>query len=192
MGDPAQSHYLGNQFLIAMPQLAGSYFAGTVTYLCKHNEQGALGIVINKPLGARVIDIFNELDISCDLLDSRFTTQRILSGGPVERDKGFIVHDATAHWDSSISVTPEISVCTSRKILKDIADGRGPENYLIALGCAGWEPGQLEREISENAWLTAPAQHDLIFSDDYGSKSKEAAALLGVDLQCLSSAAGHS
>ena len=107
MGDPAQSHYLGNQFLIAMPQLAGSYFADTVTYLCKHDEQGALGIVINKPLGARVIDIFNELDISCDLRDSRFTTQRILSGGPVERDKGFIVHDATAHWDSSISVTPK-------------------------------------------------------------------------------------
>ena len=74
----------------------------------------------------------------------------------------------------------------------DIAGGRGPENYLIALGCAGWEPGQLEREISENAWLTAPAQHDLIFSDNYGSKSKEAAALLGVDLQCLSPAAGHS
>ncbi len=192
MGEPAQSHYLGNQFLIAMPQLAGSYFADTVTYLCKHDEQGALGIVINKPLGARVIDIFNELDISCDLQDSRFTTQRILSGGPVERDKGFIVHDATAHWDSSISVTPEISVCTSRKILKDIAGGRGPENYLIALGCAGWEPGQLEREISENAWLTAPAQHDLIFSDNYGSKSKEAAALLGVDLQCLSPATGHS
>ena len=151
-----------------------------------------MGVVINKPLGARVIDIFNELDISCDLRDSRFTTQRILSGGPVERDKGFIVHDATAHWDSSISVTPEISVCTSRKILKDIAGGQGPENYLIALGCAGWEPGQLEREISENVWLTAPAQHDLIFSDNYGSKSKEVAARLGVDLQFLSPAAGHS
>ena len=86
MRDPAQSHFLGNQFLIAMPRLAGSYFADTVTYLCKHDEQGALGIVINKPLGARVIDIFDELDISCDLQDSRFTTQRILSGGPVEKD----------------------------------------------------------------------------------------------------------
>ena len=192
MGEPAQSHYLGNQFLIAMPQLAGSYFADTVTYLCKHDEQGALGIVINKPLGARVIDIFNELDISCDLQDSRFTTQRILSGGPVERDKGFIVHDAGARWDSSIPATPEISVCTSPKILRVIAAGRGPDNYLIALGCAGWEPGQLEREISENVWLTAPAQHDLIFSDNYGSKSKEVAARLGVDLQFLSPAAGHS
>ena len=192
MVDPAQSHFLGHQFLIAMPQLANSYFANTVTYLCKHNEQGALGIVINKPLGARIIDIFNELDITCDLQDSRFTTQRILSGGPVERDKGFIVHDAAEHWDSSISITPEISVCTSKTILQDIAGGRGPQNYLIALGCAGWEPGQLEKEISENAWLTAPAQHDLIFSDEYGNKSKEAAALLGVDLQCLSPAAGHS
>ena len=101
MGDPAQSHFLGNQFLIAMPRLAGSYFADTVTYLCKHDEQGALGIVINKPLGARVIDIFDELDISCDLQDRRFTTQRILSGGPVERDKGFIIHDDTAHWEST-------------------------------------------------------------------------------------------
>ena len=192
MVDPAKSHFLGHQFLIAMPQLVDSYFANTVTYLCKHDEQGALGIVINKPLGVSVIDIFNELDIVCDSQNSRFTNQRILSGGPVERDKGFIVHDATEHWDSSISITPEISICTSKTILQDIAGGRGPKNYLIALGCAGWEPGQLEQEISENAWLTAPAQHDLIFSDDYGSKSKEAAAILGVDLKCLSTAIGHS
>jgi len=187
-----ESHFLGHQFLIAMPHLANSYFANTVTYLCKHDERGALGIVINKPLSASIIDIFNQLDITCDLRNSRFTDQRILAGGPVERDKGFIVHDAQEQWDSSISITSEISVCTSRTILQDIADGRGPSNYLIALGCAGWEPGQLEKEISENAWLTAPAQHNLIFSDDYGSKSKEAAAILGVDLECLSPAAGHS
>ena len=186
------TNYLENQFLIAMPQMLDSYFANTVTYLWKHNEEGALGIVINKPLQACVADIFDELDIVCSVEEGLFQDQHVLAGGPVERDKGFILHDAGQTWESSIAVTPEITICTSKTILQDIAKGDGPDNYLVALGCAGWEAGQLEREITENAWLTAPANQELIFSSDYASKAAAAAALLGIDLQQISPEAGHS
>ena len=192
MADSSLENYLENQFLIAMPQLADSYFSNTVTYLWKHNKQGALGIVINKPLQANVFDILDELDIVCDADEDEFQKQHVLAGGPVEPDKGFIIHDAENRWESSISVTSNITICTSKSILKDIASRSGPSNYLIALGCAGWEAGQLEREISENAWLTAPASSELIFSKDHASKVNEAAALLGIDMQQISPQTGHS
>ncbi len=192
MNDNIHTRYLENQFLIAMPQMLDSYFTNTVTYLWKHNEEGALGIVINKPLKACVADIFAELDIICSTENSLFRERPVLAGGPVERDKGFIIHDAGQQWESSIEVTPEITICTSRTILQDIAKGSGPENYVVALGCAGWEAGQLEREITENTWLTIPANAELIFSDNYNGKAKAAAGLLGIDLQQISPEAGHS
>lgn len=192
MKDNIHTRYLENQFLIAMPQMLDSYFTNTVTYLWKHNEEGALGIVINKPLKTCVADIFDELDILCSTEDSLFRERPVLAGGPVERDKGFIIHDAGQQWESSIEVTPEITICTSRTILQDIAKGSGPANYLVALGCAGWEAGQLEREITENTWLTTPANVELIFSDNYNGKAKAAAGLLGIDLQQISPEAGHS
>jgi len=192
MNDNIHTRYLENQFLIAMPQMLDPYFTNTVTYLWKHNEEGALGIVINKPLKACVADIFAELDILCSTEDSLFRERPVLAGGPVERDKGFIIHDAGQQWESSIEVTPEITICTSRTILQDIAKGSGPENYLVALGCAGWEAGQLEREITENTWLTTPANAELIFSDNYNGKAEAAASLLGIDLQQISPEAGHS
>jgi len=192
MADTTHSTSLENQFLIAMPQLVDPYFANTVTYLWKHNDQGALGIVVNKPLPACIADIFDELDISCTIAVGPFRSRSVLAGGPVERDKGFIVHDSRRSWDSSIEVTADISVCTSKTILQAIATGQGPENYLVALGCAGWEAGQLEREISENAWLTAPADTELLFSTDYAGKAASAAAILGIDLKQISPEAGHS
>ena len=192
MNDNIHTRYLENQFLIAMPQMLDPYFTNTVTYLWKHNEEGALGIVINKPLKACVADIFAELDILCSTEDSLFRERPVLAGGPVERDKGFIIHDAGQQWESSIEVTSEITICTSRTILQDIANGSGPENYVVALGCAGWEAGQLEREITENTWQTIPANAELIFSDNYNGKAKAAAGLLGIDLQQISPEAGHS
>ena len=192
MNDGAPTAYLENQFLIAMPQMTDSYFANTVTYLWKHNAQGALGIVINKPLQACIADIFDELDIVCDVENGPFRNQHVLAGGPVERDKGFIIHSAGKGWESSVGVTPDVTVCTSKTILQDIARGEGPDNYLVALGCAGWEAGQLEREMRANAWLTAPADTALLFSDDYARKANAAAALLGVDLRQISPEVGHS
>jgi len=192
MNDINSPSYLENQFLIAMPQMVDSYFANTVTYLWKHNDEGALGIVINKPLEASVADIFDELEIECSIEDGPFRKEPVLAGGPVERDKGFIIHNAGKSWESSIAVTDEISICTSKSILEDIASGNGPENYLIALGCAGWEAGQLESEINANAWLTVPADPNLIFSSDYTNMTQRAASILGVDLQHLAPDAGHS
>ena len=192
MSDSTKPSFLENQFLIAMPQMLDSYFSNSVTYLWKHNNEGALGIVINKPLNASIADIFNELDIVCDLEAELFQRRRVLAGGPVERDKGFIIHDADRTWESSIAVKGNISICTSKTILQDIAAGNGPDNYLVALGCAGWDAGQLEREISANTWLTTPADTDLIFSQDYAAKADAAASLLGIDLQQISPAAGHS
>ena len=158
----------------------------------KHNDEGALGIVINKPLQARVTDMFSELGIECTLEEGSFRKMPVLAGGPVERDKGFIIHDAQKRWESSISVADGISICTSKSILEDIARGDGPDNYVVALGCAGWDAGQLEQEIAANAWLTVPANPQLIFSDDFENKAQQAAAILGVELGQLSPEAGHS
>ncbi len=193
MTEKINTNSLENQFLIAMPQLEGSYFADTVTYLWKHNEDGAIGIVINKPLLLREVDIFDELEIDYKVEQQQMTIKRqVLSGGPVERDKGFIIHDSLDEWESSINVTPEIKICTSRTILQDIARGKGPKNYLIALGCAGWEAGQLEQEIIKNSWLTVPANSELIFSQSHSSKLTEAADILGVNIRRLPQEAGHS
>ena len=133
--------------------------------------------------------VFN---IVCDVDKSLVAHKQILEGGPVEKDKGFIIHDSDSYWDSSIAVVPGITVCTSKTILEDIANGTGPKNYLIALGCAGWGAGQLEEEINANAWLTVPAKSELIFSNNYSSKIKDATALLGVDLLQISPEIGHS
>ena len=192
MNNKTDSDYLEGQFLIAMPQLQDSYFANTVTYLWKHGDGGALGIIINKPLQATVADLFDELGIPCSTDDATLREQLVLTGGPVEADKGFIIHDGDDSWESSISVTPNVSICTSKTILKDIASGNGPKNYAVALGCAGWEAGQLEQEIGANAWLTVPANSDLIYSRDHAKKIHQAAAILGIDMQQISPATGHS
>lgn len=186
------SSSLENQLLVAMPQMQDPYFANTVTYMWKHNEGGALGIVLNKPLKASLADIFDELDIPCSGNSNRFSEQKVMAGGPVERDKGFILHTAGLEWDSSVSISKEITLCTSRKILQDIASGHGPEKYIVALGCAGWDAGQLEREIIENSWLTVPAASDLVFSNEYSALPNLAAAQLGIDLHKLPPEAGHS
>ncbi|PCJ28237.1 MAG: YqgE/AlgH family protein [SAR86 cluster bacterium] len=192
MNTKSDSGFLENQFLIAMPQMVDSYFAHSVTYLWKHNNEGALGIVINKPLLASVAEIFAELDIVCNIDKELFQEQRVLAGGPVERDKGFIIHDNSESWESSVNVAEGISICTSKTILQEIAAGGGPKRYAVALGCAGWEAGQLEKEIINNAWLTAPAEADIIFSHDYENKAQQAASILGINLQQISPAAGHS
>jgi putative transcriptional regulator len=186
------SSSLENQFLVAMPQLQDPYFSNTVTYMWKHNEGGALGIVLNKPLKARIADLFEELGIEYSIKSDQFIQKKVLAGGPVEQDKGFILHTAGDKWDSSVAISEEITLCTSRTILQDIASGNGPEKYIVALGCAGWEAGQLEREIIENSWLTVPATTDLVFSDDYAALPNLAAAQLGIDLHKLPPQAGHS
>jgi len=184
---------LENQFLIAMPHLQDPNFNGSVTYLWKHSEEGALGVVINQPSDISVIALLEELKIKppAERIES-LQSEKVLHGGPVERNKGFILHSGEREWDYTIPVTDEVSISMSPDIMRAIADGEGPEKYLVALGCAGWEAGQLEQEISDNVWLTVPMNSELLFSRDYDNKASAAAAILGVKLHQLSSIAGHS
>jgi len=185
---------LANQFLIAMPHLQDPWFNNTVTFVWKHDDEGALGIVINKPSNLRLAELLTELgiDIEGRKGDILFHSQPVMSGGPVETNKGFILHESGREWEYTLPLTPELSLSMSKDILVDIANGRGPENFLVALGCAGWDAGQLEQEIAENFWLTVPAIPALIFSSDHAAKAESAASILGVSLSQLSSVAGHS
>jgi len=181
---------LVNHFLIAMPQLNNSYFANTVIYMWQHNSEGALGLVINLPIKMRMTDIFEQLGLT----DLRMSTDNpfILSGGPVETDKGFVLHDADPRWPSSLAVTENLSITTSRDILAAIGRGEGPQNYLIALGCSGWSAGQLEQELVQNSWFTCPATKDIIFSTEFTKKPNMAAATLGFSMAQLTNDVGYS
>lgn len=182
---------LTNHFLIAMPQLEGSYFANSVIYLWQHSDEGALGIMINQPLEIQLGEILEQLSIEDHRPDS--ASSFVLSGGPVETDKGFILHDDSMgkKWESTLQITPEIQLSTSRDILADIGQGTGPKKHLIALGCSGWSPGQLEQEILDNSWLTCPANSEIIFSTDFTNKPNLAAATLGFDMAQLTPESGH-
>ncbi len=181
---------LRNHFLLAMPSLAEGIFSHSITYICEHGESGAMGIVINQPLELTVAEIFDHLQIKA-LKD--FDEEPVLAGGPVQIDHGFVLHRAMdAEWEASIKVTDEITLTTSRDVLRAIANGTGPEEHLIALGYAGWSPGQLEQELAQNSWLTLPADSDIIFSTPHEQRQAAAAALLGIDMNLISGEAGHA
>jgi len=190
MGAMNSEQSLNNQLLIAMPGLEDANFHHTVTYLCQHGEEGAMGIVINRPSGLRLNDILDQLDISSSDLPSG--EQSIYIGGPVQNDRGFVLHTSGGQWDSTLQITPRISITTSRDILDAIAHGRGPEQSLIALGYAGWGEGQLEAEISSNAWLNGPASEEILFDLPAEARWEAAARAIGVDLNLLSGEAGHA
>ena len=183
-------HYLTNQFLIAMPSLADSNFSQTVTLVCEHNAQGALGIVINRPMQMRMSDVFEQLNLSAQ--DQVLRDQSILQGGPVQPDRGFVIHRAGQPWESTLMVSDRIHVTTSRDILTAIAEGNGPEQISMALGYAGWDAGQLEAEIAQNAWLNVPFNERILFDTPYEQRWQAAAQLLGINLNTLSSQAGHA
>ncbi len=181
---------LTNHFLIAMPGLKDPNFSRTVTYVCEHTEQGAMGIVINRPMEVRLGEVLAQLDIASN--DKGVLDAQVFLGGPVQPDRGFVLHTAEEGFDSTLSITPEISVTTSRDVLEAIADGKGPERKLVALGYAGWGGGQIEGEMSANSWLSGPADAEIIFNLPADVRWQAAAHLLGVDLNLLSGEAGHA
>ncbi|MCF7984888.1 MAG: YqgE/AlgH family protein [Thiohalocapsa sp.] len=181
---------LTNHFLIAMPGLKDPNFSRTVTYICEHTEAGAMGIVINRPMDIRLGEVLEQLDIKPTA--PGVADAQVYLGGPVQTDRGFVIHDGAADYDSTLSVTPDIRVTTSRDVLEAIADGDGPEQRLIALGYAGWGGGQLEDELSANAWLSGPADADIMFSLSPAERWLAAAQLLGVGLNLLGGEAGHA
>ncbi|NCC29445.1 MAG: YqgE/AlgH family protein [Gammaproteobacteria bacterium] len=181
---------LTNHFLIAMPGLQDPNFSRTVTYVCEHTDQGAMGIVINRPLDVRLGELLDQLEIVA--LRPNVEQIPVYQGGPVQTDRGFVLHTSGPTFDSTLSITSDISVTTSRDVLEAIASGEGPEQTLVALGYAGWGSGQLEQEMSANAWLSGPASDEIIFRMDPSARWLAAAQLLGVDLNLLSGEAGHA
>jgi putative transcriptional regulator len=181
---------LTNHFLIAMPTLADPNFAQTVTYICVHNDDGAMGIVINRPLDLALGEVLSQMDLDCD--NPVIRDQPVYQGGPVHTDRGFVLHRPAASWGSTIAITPDIGVSTSRDILAAIATGSGPTDALVALGYAGWGAGQLEQEMGENAWLSGPADLEIIFVTPVERRWERAARLIGVDLAALSHDIGHA
>ena len=185
-----QSINLTNQFLIAMPGLEDPNFHRSVTYICAHNEEGAMGIIINRPMGLVLGEVLEQMDIHID--DETISQIPIFQGGPVQADRGFVLHQPIENWEYSIEVCNEIGVATSRDILKAIAKGQGPNSSFIALGYAGWSAGQLEEEIKNNAWLNAPADSSIIFTAPVEKRWESAVALAGIDPERLSSTIGHA
>lgn len=181
---------LSNHFLIAMPSLADPNFSRTVTLLCEHNEHGAMGLTINRLLDLSLGDILDQLNIQVD--DPATAQTPVYQGGPVQEERGFVLHRPAGQWESTLAITDNLGVSASRDILKALARGDGPEEWLVALGYAGWGPGQLERELSDNAWLSGPADADIIFHTPVEKRWHAAAELLGVDLSTLSGETGHA
>lgn len=189
MGMPKDT-FLNDHFLIAMPAMGDPHFHHSVTYICEHNEQGALGITINRPMNLNLGDIFDQLNL--DRSPDVSEKAPILLGGPVQPERGFVLHNPKGEWDSSMETGDKIQVTTSQDVLQAMARGEGPAQAIVALGYAGWTAGQLEQEVVENAWLTVPSSHEILFETPYDKRWESAAALLGVDLQSISNYAGHA
>ncbi len=182
--------YLTNQLLIAMPSLGDPNFAQTVALICDHSSQGALAVILNKPLPMRMAEVFEQLEIQ--IAAGPLPQRPVMRGGPMQTDRGFVVHRAGGEWDSTLKVSDALHVTTSRDILAAMAKGQGPEDALVALGYAGWGGGQLEDEIRANAWLSAPVDLDLIFALPFQSRWEAAGRLLGVDLSRISPLSGNA
>ena len=183
--------YLHNQLLVAMPTLADPNFSHSVTLVCEHNERGALGLVINRPLEMRMSEVLDQLSLQTE--DARLRSMPVLSGGPVQRDRGFVLHrPGPRRWESTMQVSDTLHVTTSRDVLAAMANGEGPAPAVVALGYAGWEAGQLDEELLQNAWLTVPCDEALIFELPFEQRWHAAARLLGVELSRISTQAGRA
>ncbi|MCQ4264108.1 YqgE/AlgH family protein [Stutzerimonas stutzeri] len=182
--------YLKHHFLIAMPQMADPNFAQTLIYLIEHGPEGAMGLIINRPSGLNLADVLEQLrpDQPSSLLCQNLP---IFSGGPVQTDRGFVLHSPDLQFQATLSLGP-LGMSTSQDVLFAIADGQGPARHFIALGYAGWEAGQLEAELVDNAWLSCPADTEILYDLPYDQRLNAAAASLGVDLRLLSTQVGHA
>jgi putative transcriptional regulator len=182
---------LENHLLIAMPSMTDRFFERSVIYICEHNEEGAMGIVINLPSTMTFRELISQTDEKALINDDK-SQKIVLCGGPVNQDRGFILHQTQSGWESRIAVTSDIMITTSKDILSVLGNEAAPEKALIALGCAGWEAGQLEEELQENTWLMIEADQDLLFNTTIHSKWQAAVNKLGVDVWQLTQDVGHA
>jgi putative transcriptional regulator len=185
----SRATYLNNQFIIAMPGLVDPNFFHTVTYLCQHNQEGALGIVINRSAEMKLGEIFKQMDIH--VTSPAAAEAPVFAGGPVQQERGFVIHPAGGNWDATLPISESISLTTSRDVIEAIAVGEGPEKYLVALGYAGWSEGQLEKEMLDNAWLNTPFATRVLFDTPVDLRWSAAAGQIGIDINQLTMPAGH-
>ncbi|MBJ7310550.1 YqgE/AlgH family protein [Rugamonas sp. CCM 8940] len=184
---------LANHFLIAMPSMQDPVFGGTVVYVCEHNDNGVLGVVINKPTDMTMQVLFERIDLPLQAgLDSAVVDEPIMFGGPVQDDRGFVLHTPGAHYSSSLTVTDQVAFTTSIDVLEAVAAGTGPTRLLVSIGYAGWSPGQLEDEISRNGWLTVAADPRVVFDLPIEERYTAAIKLLGFDPLMLTTEVGHA
>lgn len=186
---------LTGHFLIAMPNLADPYFAKSVTFICSHSEEGAMGIVINRPTDMNYETLFEKINIKLE--DTAIAHNQVLFGGPVQPERGFVLHEPCGDWDSSIIINEKTALTTSKDILEAVAVGTGPKNLLFTLGYAGWTPNQLEEEIVQNSWLSVQAKdsatlNKILFDTPHEEQLNAAMSLLGFDPAMLSDVAGHA
>lgn len=182
---------LANHFLIAMPSLHDIIFSQTVIYVCEHHERGSVGMIINRPTGHPASLMFDQLGISAKM--DKDQDIPLLFGGPIQADRGFVIHRPTGQWQSSLPLVPnEVTITTSNDIVRAIAEGEGPKDVLIVMGYVGWEQRELEREIvKENAWMVCPYQAELLYEVPYAERWKAAAQTLGVNMDHLTGS-GHA
>jgi putative transcriptional regulator len=184
------SGYLQQQMLIAMPAMADPNFTRSVTLLCQHNEEGAIGITINRKSSFTLGELLFQLNIPCE--NEKISSQLVLEGGPVSPDHGFVLHTPVEGFDSSIHINDDIMVTTSRDVLAAIAAGNGPDKFQVALGYAGWGDGQLEFELRQNAWLSVPADKGILFESALPQRWEKALGKLGINISDLHGVGGHA
>ena len=187
---PTHATPLANQFLVALPALADPHFARTVALVCQHDEEGAMGVVVNRASEYTLGEVFRQMGIESG--DEALCASRVLAGGPVHPERGFVLHDGDGRWDSSLAVTEGLYVTTSRDVLEAMARGEGPARAVVALGCAGWGAGQLEHELGEDSWLTVPVDDEVLFTLPLDARWQAAAGRIGVDLLQVTGYSGHA
>ena len=204
---------LENQFLIAMPSLDDDYFNKTVTYICEHNDEGAMGLIINMPVNITLFDLLKKIEENNNKQSNEEKTtltqvntpaseenmslnislaQLVLSGGPISQNRGFVLHRTQSGWNSSLALNDDIMITTSKDILLALGTEKAPEQFVVTLGYAGWGPGQLETELQANSWLTIDADKDILFNTPIEQRWKKATEKLGIDIAHLSSDIGHA
>ncbi|GAB2724788.1 YqgE/AlgH family protein [Halomonas garicola] len=182
---------LKNHFLLAMPHMDESHFAGSLVYLCDHDDNGSMGVIANRPLDITLDALFEQLELGGG--QSLHRSAPVYYGGPMHKDRGFILHRGKSDdWDSSVQVTDELALTTSMDMLQALANNEGPERFIVCLGCSGWDVGQLEDEIKDNAWLIVEGESSVLFETPPAERLGAAAGILGVDLNLMTPDAGHA
>lgn len=181
---------LTDNFLIAMPALEDPYFAHALVYICEHNENGALGVIVNRPIDMKMAELFEKIDIKLEA--EQLAALPVYFGGPVQLDRGFVLHRPVGMWQSTLAVNSEVGLTSSRDVLASVGAEGLPAEIIVALGYAGWEAGQLEAELAQNSWLTVQAKPSILF--DLPPEERLAAAMqkLGISFAQLSDVAGHA